>query len=544
MRTPMLQTMTFGTSMRKSLKIGVAALAMIGCADASVAQGLCAAPIGPYDVVNTTLPKTVVGKGPAVCSEENLAAALAKGGVITFGCGPKPVTIKINNPLTIRHNIDTIIDGGNKVTLDGQGITRILSLNNGGYLSRNIKVVLQNITIANGANTNGPMIPYEDPPCAAGYTAEASGGAVFIRDAITHIINTKFVNNTGPSHGPNAGGGALWVHGNRETLIVGSTFTGNRASNGGAIASNNAHVSIFNSVFDSNQAIGYGSNNRNYACASTFGGSGGLGGAVYLDGSEAADVHVCGSRFISNSAGASAGAYFRTKNSAGLGNIYFDRVVFDRNSAPSGGAAFVKSYNFSLKESTFSNNEATGTIGGALFVAKTNLDFVNNTFFKNAAAQLGGAIYALNTDGNILHQTFSGNNITATGNNGYGAVIHVAQSPAPIDIRNSVMIDNLSRNCAAPMSCSGGAYTGGSNLQWPATKFACNKGTKPDTLCTGGTAFTHAGFSSVLALNGGPTPNLLPPLEGPADDLGSNCPPTDQRGAPRPADGCTLGSVE
>src|SRR5690606_25115445 len=47
----------------------------------------------PLDVSE---PRTVVGTGtPASCTSEAFVAAVADGGVITFDCGPDPVTITL-----------------------------------------------------------------------------------------------------------------------------------------------------------------------------------------------------------------------------------------------------------------------------------------------------------------------------------------------------------------------------------------------------------------------------------------------------------------
>src|ERR1700692_4016636 len=46
------------------------------------------------DAVNTSLPDRVIGSGaPASCPSAAVVRAVPRGGVITFSCGPKPVTI-------------------------------------------------------------------------------------------------------------------------------------------------------------------------------------------------------------------------------------------------------------------------------------------------------------------------------------------------------------------------------------------------------------------------------------------------------------------
>jgi hypothetical protein len=506
----------------------------------ATAQNLCQSPISPVNTTNN--PGTVVGNGtPASCTEAALASAVEAGGIVTFDCGPDPVTIKVKNQINLQSKVSTIIDGKGKITLDGQGQTRILSLNNGGFLSRTIKVVIQNMRFINGHSTVGPMIPTADPPCAEGYYKEAVGGAIYIRDAVTHIINSTFIDNRGAPLGPDVGGGAIFLQANLETVIDRSTFTRNSASSGGAIGAINGNVSLYNTVLKNNTATGYGGNNVDLSCPSERRGSGGRGGAVYLDGSDTGDLNVCGTQFLSNTAGKSAGALFRVKNTGGPGVANFDRSIFDGNTSGSAGAVFMKNHKFTVRDSTFSNNTAHTNIAGAVYAIKSTIKFVNNTFYSNAAETLGGAIYATTTQGDIYHQTFSGNKTTSS--TGFSGVIHSQSAPVPIRIRSSLMVDNTSRHCGPPMSCGGGSFTGSNNLQWPRFKL-CDNGTKPDTTCTAGTDFVDPTISEVLARNGGPTPNLLPPSSSPARGLGTDCPATDQRGKPRAPEGCTLGSVE
>src|SRR5689334_15582520 len=56
----------------------------------------------PEGAADASRPTTVVGKGDAAsCAEADLAAAVAKGGVITFSCGDAPATIKITKAIAV-----------------------------------------------------------------------------------------------------------------------------------------------------------------------------------------------------------------------------------------------------------------------------------------------------------------------------------------------------------------------------------------------------------------------------------------------------------
>src|SRR5450432_2562948 len=74
-------------------------------------------------------PTTVVGTGAAAsCTGDAFVAAVAKGGVITFNCGPDPVTIVLTQTAKVFNDTapKLVIDGRNKVTLSGGGKIRVL----------------------------------------------------------------------------------------------------------------------------------------------------------------------------------------------------------------------------------------------------------------------------------------------------------------------------------------------------------------------------------------------------------------------------------
>ena len=68
-------------------------------------------------------PTRVVGKGTAAsCTSKRVVKAVRRGGLITFSCGPKHVTIKMKKTAKVRNDrrAVTVIDGGGKVTLSGR----------------------------------------------------------------------------------------------------------------------------------------------------------------------------------------------------------------------------------------------------------------------------------------------------------------------------------------------------------------------------------------------------------------------------------------
>jgi hypothetical protein len=514
---------------------GPAASLNVTTAPAPLPASVCTAPV---KAVDTSSPTSVVGSGtPASCTAPALAAALERGGVVTFNCGSFAI-IYVDNTLKLRTDVDTVIDGKGRIILDGQGRTRILSFDSLNFQANGTTVTIQNMIFRYGNRATGTPLPSSSPPCSQGTDLDGGGGALYMRDGILRVINSRFISNKAAPVGPDVGGGAIYVLGNRETTIVRSVFTGNSGANGGAIGALFGNLSIYNSRFASNAATGNGANNGSDSCPSRSTGNGGNGGAVYMDGAEAYGVKVCGSTFTGNRAGTNAfgGAMFRTANAARQA-VVLDRCLMKGNSAPNGGGMYMHNVNLSMTASTLADNTATTGGGGAIFVDNSVLDFVNSTFSNNATQQgLGGALISFSNTGTLLNVTFAGNK--ATGGPGlFGAALHTDR---PLTIRNTLFADNLSNDCGAPMACSGADNSGGLNFQWPSTKLACSAA---DKLCSTGTVFRDPLVSLTLGNNGGPTPTLLPGASSPAKGAGSDCPAFDQRGFAR-STACTLGAVE
>jgi hypothetical protein len=127
-----------------------------------------------------------------------------------------------------------------------------------------------------------------NPRCAYGYK-DGSGGSIFMRNGVLHVIDVAFYHNRAALLGPDVGGGAIYVLGVPEIIVSGSQFVGNRAANGGAIGMLFAgNPRIYNSVFEDGTAEGVGANYVQPGCPefnhAEQGGAGGNSGAVVFDG--------------------------------------------------------------------------------------------------------------------------------------------------------------------------------------------------------------------------------------------------------------------
>jgi hypothetical protein len=276
--------------------------------------------------VDTSSPTTVVGTGTAAsCTFDKLEAAVTAGGIITFDCGSAPVTIPVTATLNVPIGKNTVIDGGNKITLDGGNAVQILSFNSPGWMTNDYGLTLQHLTLINAKTTPTQAIPTAPPPCSQGWD-DGQGGAVYMRDGYLTVIDCIFANNQAALLGPDTGGGAIYVQGAKTgMLIVSSTFTGNTASNAGAVGGLYAELDVYNSLFTGNKAVGNGANNNDPSTCSAINngqnevGSGGNGGALYSDGNSK-NVLLCGDAIEDNSAGVNAfggGLFFTSDNMAG-----------------------------------------------------------------------------------------------------------------------------------------------------------------------------------------------------------------------------------
>jgi hypothetical protein len=285
-----------------------------GAPSAGNPDGKCAIPAEAKSE-DTSNPKTVVGTGtPASCTGDAVVAAVAQGGVITFDCGPDPVTITMNRTAKVVNDTGPkiVIDGGGLVTLDGGGSVRILYQNacdeNQKFTTSHCdnqdhpQLTVQNLTFVNG-NSDGETFD------------GGGGGAIFVRGGRFKVLNSRFFGNRCDSAGQDLGGAAIRVRDQfegQQVYIVNSTFgaegRGNICSNGGGLSSIGVSYTVINSLFSHNDAIGVGANP---ARANTPGG--GSGGAIYNDGTTYT-LSLCGTRIENNHANEGGGAIFFVSN--------------------------------------------------------------------------------------------------------------------------------------------------------------------------------------------------------------------------------------
>jgi Chlamydia polymorphic membrane protein (Chlamydia_PMP) repeat len=253
--------------------------ASLAAASATVRPALAGPPPGLRR--NAAEPATVIGDGTAAsCTSQAVVAAVAAGGMITFSCGPSPVTITMTATAKVRNtSARVVIDGGGLVTLSGGGRRRILYMDTCDRKQvwttphcqdqSRPRLTVRNLTFADGNSTGR-------------HFDGGGGGAIFALGGRLRVVNSHFTDNRCDATGPDLGGAAIRAlsqyHG-LPVYVINSTFRGGTCSNGGALSSIGVSWVIRDSLMASNRALGWGANP---APAGTPGG--GSGGAIYADG--------------------------------------------------------------------------------------------------------------------------------------------------------------------------------------------------------------------------------------------------------------------
>lgn len=290
------------------------------------AEGGCDIPeaAAPEDVSGST---NVIGDGtPASCTADAVVEGVAKGGVITFDCGPDPIVITLDRPAKIVNDTgpEIVIDGGGLVTLSGGGATRILYMNTCDEAQKWTTAQCDNqdhprLTIQNLTFVDGNAKEY-------GTGLDGGGGAIWARGGRIKIVNSRFFNNVCVDDGPDVGGGGIRVFSQFDGLpvyLTNSTFggapgLGNVCSNGGGISSIGVSWTVINSLFSHNEAIG-GVTNMD---------SGGNGGGIYNDGNTMT-LSLCGTRIESNTVRTHGSGVFFVSNDHSGDIVIEDSILRD-----------------------------------------------------------------------------------------------------------------------------------------------------------------------------------------------------------------------
>lgn len=305
----------------------------------------------------------------------------------------------------------------------------------------------------------------------------ANGGAVALSDS----ANSKatFNGNVLSPNTATANGGSLYIPGSAAVVFnADQEFSGNSATNGGAVWANTLPSPSQTVTFTNNTASGAGGAVY-VGSAGTLSGafkfttnSAPKGGAVYAG----ANLTVSGGSFSENTASESGGAIyadgtatvtggdFTAKNTAtgagsdmGGGAIWAkeitvepsgsDPVTFAGQVAQKDGGALFSKGSLNATNAIFRKNTAEGS-GGAV-MAQGTVALTQTSFSENSSKQKGGAVYA-GDKATITSSVFDGN--TAKGD---GGAVALDKSTADFEMTATAMLGNSAGDFAS--SGQGGA---------------------------------------------------------------------------------------
>ena len=233
-----------------------------------------------------------------------------------------------------------------------------------------------------------------------------NGGALAVTKAnvTLNISNSVFTGNTSTEAKTTSGGGAIYISGaDMELNISNSTFSGNTATKHGGVIQNTGADMVLNisdSTFSGNTATANG-------------------GVIQNTGADMV-LNISDSTFSGNTATANGGVINITGSGA---SVVIRESVFENNTSNAeGGVFYVKNKLFRyllIDGSEFTGNKATGS-AGVIYLSCVNQDSAayndftiqNSLFDGNISENSGGAVFVTssesntNTDSNRLSVTF------------------------------------------------------------------------------------------------------------------------------------------
>jgi hypothetical protein len=307
------------------------------------------------------------------------------------------------------------------------------------------------------------------------------------------------------------GGGAIGALPNNATVeVYGSRFERNEAASGGALQVY-AELTIADSVFRDNHAIGTPD-------------ASGSGGAINVSG--AANLSLCEVTLENNTAAYLGGGLFRV-STTGAAIDHLERVHIVGNTGPGVGGAYFDSVDLTLRQVDVADN--TGNTAGGLWLFDSQLDAENVSIVGNTASTgLGGGVRLEGSSGKLGFSTVADNKATCPAC--WGAGIFGGDT---LSVTAVVFADNTA--ATAPTTCNAASTAAGPNFQWP---------DDPDP-CVTNVTFVDPQLAPEASLAGvdGTFRVRAPRSAGPLSGVSSGCPAIDIIGRPRTTP-CTAGALE
>ncbi len=556
----------------RALLIVAAAVALLATPGVASAASYTVNDTGDFPLANPAGTSCVSTHGGSCTLRAAVQAADNSGGAssITLPAGTCTLTIPsaaANDPSTGDLDVNSGANG-TAITVAGAGSgSTVIDAN---HIDRAFAV-----QVGGGLTLSGLTI--EDGTPSSSSSGSQNGGAIYSDGSLTLASDVMLTDNSAGG----AFGGAVYADGDSGSSLSVSdtTVESNLANEGGAIYDNTPNtMTIEGSRFSDDVASLLGGaiegfNGGMTIDSSTFTDNRAEdGGAIEWDTPLGTHESVTSSSFDGNSA-SGAGGVIGDFGSADVATFSGDR--FRNSSAPFGGAVYLETAEgarYAFNQDQFDGNSSPGGQGGAMYIDVGINSFNGSSFLGNTANQ-GGAIWVQAADLLALVNTTMSNNSATDG----GAIDD--SSPTPAKLTN----DTIAFNTAA--SGHGGGIAGTSSLMTGSggagvenTIIAENGGGDCDSSFPAGFDQGHNLDSDNSCLGGlggpGDKPGMNPLLGGPADNGGlvagalasavtiqtdaeltgspainaaSNvgCPVTDERGVSRPqGPTCDMGAYE
>ena len=353
---------------------------------------------------------------------------------ITFADGLS--TITLNSQLSITQSLDISLGGATAVTLSGDNLSRIFSIDAGSDGSPPTDVSVSGLTLTDGsAESGGAIYVSADQSLmldavtltgnvATGNDVGQGGGAIFNAGALD--ISGGRINDNEATGTSGSGGGILNMGGT--LAVTAATISGNTAHRaGGGIETAGGNVTLTDVILGSD---GDGTDDESEGNSVAVNPTPGNGGGLHIGG--AGVVTVTGGSVIGNSAVEGGGLW-----NSGAGTLTVNDVTVSGNTASGdaadngGGGIYNDGGVTILSGGVVSDNVADGTSGsgGGVLNNGGTLTISDGTIISgNRANRAGGGIETVSGSATLDSVIIRDNTVNtegATGNPGNGGGLHI-----------------------------------------------------------------------------------------------------------------------
>ena len=346
------------------------------------------------------------------------------GGAIYISAGVKDINL-VNSKFNGNNATNdgaAIYNNGVLTVKDDSVFTDNKADNNGGAIYNNATLTIKDSSFSGNNAQNGGAI-YNNATLTikdSVFTSNeaVNGGAVYANHTLT-VYDSKFADNQATQMG-----GAIFANSTIE--LSNTNFTDNVATTAGAIyLLNNSKVTrcnlTNNTALTSNGGAIYIKGNNNVISDSVFSLNRATHGSAISVKNLNNNISYC--NFTNNNATSYDGAVHVEGN-----KTYIDHCLFENNYAVRNGAAIRFDKCTVIDNCTFINNTAKNNGGAISYQNNEVYSMIINSIFKNNHANYGGAIYCYNNGLTVKNSNFTNNNATNNGGAIYSKTCNVSGS--------------------------------------------------------------------------------------------------------------------